>query len=366
MVQSCAFRPARTDCQKDLPVPMFCPPIPSSAVPRPRAGTWILLLGALLVAGCSPYKIAGDQLMKFGEKAIMPHELAGNDLGIGCVAATSFAAPGMAFERVGTDVNQIGILLELTAGVCSEFDALDHELAYLRAMHAENPLAAEDARIAQKRAHAVAAARQFRAYNRFLAHYGDIREGHCPKLRTDFDQLVFMVGLLAGMQAMINDAQAGQVNGVPRDIAPKVGHMVACVDSKKWWDVPRGVQAALWQIVPMLAPPDVQPMKTIEEVAHTGEQDGVRLGHVIWAMTAFSGGDKDTTRRAIRDFVAAGKRFHQNEKYRILDVISGDVMLAISDRMWSEAVGYRTPMGALGTFWDDTPVNANIDDLLSP
>ena len=41
-------------------------------------------------------------------------------------------------------------------------------------------------------------------------------------------------------------------------------------------------------------------------------------------------------------------------------------MLAISDRMWSEAVGYRTPMGALGTFWDDTPVNANIDDLLSP
>ncbi|MFZ5722535.1 MAG: hypothetical protein ACOY33_02625 [Pseudomonadota bacterium] len=338
---------------------------PTAVVMPVHARLCALLLAALLAAGCSPYKFAGDQLMKFGEKEIFPHELAGNDLEIGCVAATGFTIPAIAFERVGTNVDQIGILLQLTSGVCTEFEGLEHELTYLRAMYAEKPFLAQDARIAQKRAHALAAQRQYLAYQRFLNHYGDLKEGQCPKFRKDFDELVFMVGLLAGMQAMINDAQAGQFNNVPRDIAPKVGYLVNCIDSAKWWDVPRAVQAALWHIAPMLAPPGVEPMKTLEEVARRGERDGVRLGHVIWAMTAYSGGDKATTRKALRDFAAAGKRFRQNAEYRILDTISRDVMLALSDRMWTEATGHRTPHGALGTFWDDpAPPAPKVDDDL--
>lgn len=335
---------------------------------RPRlllsARACTLLVCALLAAGCSPYKFAGDQLFKFGEKAIMPHELAGTDLGIGCRAATAFTAPGMAFERVGTDINQMSVLLLVTAGVCTELSALEHELTYLRAAHAQNPLMAQDARIAQKRAHALAARRQYAGYLRFMKHYKNPAEGRCPKLKTEFDELVFMVGLLGGVQAVINDAQAGQFNSVPRDIAPLVGHLSNCLDSEKWWDLPLAVRAAMWSILPMLAPEGVEPMKILEQVAHRGERDGVRLGHLVWAMTAYASGDQATTRRALRDFAASTPRYTQNAQYRILDTIAGDVMLSVSDRMWSEAVGHRTPMGALGTFWDDRPVQADISDLL--
>ncbi|MFZ5757140.1 MAG: hypothetical protein ACOY3X_09570 [Pseudomonadota bacterium] len=324
-----------------------------------------LMLAALLAAGCSPYKFAGDQIMKLGKKVIVPHELAGSDLGIGCRAATAWAAPGMAFERVGTDVNQMSVLLLVTAGVCTEVDAVEYELAYLRAAHAQNPLAAQDARAEQKRAHALAARRQYDGYLRFMKHYRNPAEGKCPKLRTDFDELVFLVGLLGGVQAVINDAQASQTVNVPRDIAPLVGHLSECVDSDKWWDLPLAVRAAMWSILPMLAPPDVEPAKILEEVAHRGEREGVRLGHVVWAMSAWSGGDKATTRRAIRDFAQAGTRFTPNQEYRILDTIAGEIMLTISDRMWTEAVGHRTPMNGLGTFWDDTPaILPNVDDLL--
>lgn len=320
----------------------------------------------LLLAACSPYKVAGDQLMKFSKNVIMPHELAGTDIGIGCRAVMAWTAPGISFENVGTDVNQIAILLYLTSGVCNEFHALESELTFLRAMHAQQPLAGQDARTAQKRALAVSAARQYAGYKRFIAHYGVPREGHCPTFKTDFDELVFMIGLLSGVQAMVNDAQTGQFVSVPRDIAPSVNHMVKCINSDKWWDLPLGVQAALWHVAPMFAPDGVEPMEILERVAIRGEKDGVRLGHVIWAMAALNSGDTATAKRAIREFVAAGDRFTRSDQYRILDVIANDIMLAISDRIWSEQAGYRTPMLALGTFPDDPPrlTPGGIDDLL--
>jgi hypothetical protein len=323
-----------------------------------------LLLGAL--SACSPYKVAGDQLMKFSERVIVPHELSGTDLGIGCRAVLSWTAPGIAFENVGTDVNRIGILLLLTAGVCNEFNALESELTLLRAMRAQDPYTGLDARIAQKRALAVAARRQYASYQRFITQYGEPKEGHCPKFRNDFDELVFMIGMLAGVQAMINDAQTGQFVSVPRDIAPAISHLVSCIDGEKWWDLPLGVRAAIWHTVPLLAPPDVDAMEILERVARRGEKDGVRLGHVIWALAALNGGDMATTKRAIREFAAAEGRFTQSEKYRILDVIAGEILLAVSDRIWTERAGYRTPMRALGTFPDDPPkfTAGGIDDLL--
>jgi len=39
----------------------------------------------------------------------------------------------------------------------------------------------------------------------------------------------------------------------------------------------------------------------------------------------------------------------------------------VSDRLWTEATGSRTPVGGLGTFWDDAPKavpSFDIDDLL--
>ena len=44
-----------------------------------------------------------------------------------------------------------------------------------------------------------------------------------------------------------------------------------------------------------------------------------------------------------------------------------DMIVAISDRLWMENTGHRTPMGQLGTFWDDEKEaveTMDLDDLL--
>ena len=78
-----------------------------------------------------------------------------------------------------------------------------------------------------------------------------------------------------------------------------------------------------------------------------------------------SKGDDAHLRKAIRDFAANDKKI--NPEYRMMDVMAGSIISGISDRMWTEATGRRTPLGGLGTFWDDAAKSQptmNIDDLL--
>lgn len=326
----------------------------------------LLLLAALAVAGCSPYKLVGDQVMRFGEKAIMPAALADDDPDIACKAAEAFTAATLSFDGVGTDVRRMAVLLYTADGVCAEGDAFEAELDYLRGLAQRDPARAADARIRQKRAHELAARRQYRAWQQFVATYGDLQEGQCPKrFRDTFDETVFLVGLVAGVQAVLNDAQVGQAVGVPRDIAPRAAHLSVCLDADKWWNVPLSIRAALWAILPAAAPEGVEPMALLEQNARAGAAQGVRLGHVVWAMSAHSSGDAATARRAIRDF-AAQKPGQIDPEHRLLDRIAEGVMLALSDRIWTEATGVRTPVGGLGTFPDDPPAApaADIDDLL--
>lgn len=319
-----------------------------------------------LASGCSPYKIAGDQMMKFSEKEMVPYLLGFDDTAMGCASGEALTPLLMTFEAVGSNPNQMAIMVYTAAALCAEEDALEHELRYLRAASQGNITEAQDARIAQKRAHALAARRQYTSYQRFVKYYGEPPAGKCPdELDSDFDQLMFLVGLISGVQAALNDAQSDQAVGVPRDIAAKVERLAACVDSKKWWGLPQGIRAALWNTLPMIAPPGAKPMETLARVAKQGEQQGVRLGHAMWALAAYGNGDKELVKNIVRDFAAAGKTAKLDPNFRMLDMMAEQMILATSDRMWTEATGTRTPMGGLGTFWDDKPKSAgNIDDLL--
>lgn len=319
-----------------------------------------------LLTACSPYKIAGDQMIKFSKKEMVPYLLTFDDTRMGCAAGESLTPLLMTFEAVGSKPDQLAIMVYVAAGMCAETTALEEELRYMRASSQQNIAEAQDARIAQKRAHELAARRQYTAYQRFIKHYGEMNQGKCSaKLDDDFDQLMYLVGLVAGLQSALNDAQSGQAVGVPRDIAAKVERMAACVDSNKWWGLPQGIRAALWNILPMIAPEGSKPMETLARVAKQGERQGVRLGHAMWALSAYGNGDKQLTKNIIRDFAAASRTAKLDPNFRMMDAMASEMMLAMSDRLWTEATGTRTPMGGLGTFWDDKPKSAgNIDDLL--
>ena len=224
---------------------------------------------------------------------------------------------------------------------------------------------AQDARIEQKRWSAVAAQRQFKAYNHMVESFGNVKDGECPKMKTDFDEMVWMVGNISGVQAVLNDGASDGAVGVPRDIAAKVERNMKCLDNDKWWGVPRGTRAAVWNLLPMLAPPNADAWAELEASAKSGFDSGIRLGSALYAMSAFSKGNDERLRKAVRDYAANDNNLDPD--YALLDAIAGFIILGISDREWTENTGKRTPIGGIGTFWDDqskSGSSVNIDDLL--
>ena len=82
-------------------------------------------------------------------------------------------------------------------------------------------------------------------------------------------------------------------------------------------------------------------------------------------MAAYGNGDKEMTKAIIRDFAASSKTAKLDPNFKMMDAMAAQMIIGMSDRLWTEATGTRTPMGELGTFWDDKPKSAgNIDDLL--
>src|SRR5690606_40769882 len=111
---------------------------------------------------------------------------------------------------------------------------------------------AKDARIREKRAFAVAAQRQYQAYQHMVAEFGAPGE-QCTKLSKS-EQIYWVLGNLAGMQAVMSDLRAGSVVNVPKDIAMKTVRGLQCVDNQRWWGLPQALQGGAWIMMPDNAP----------------------------------------------------------------------------------------------------------------
>jgi hypothetical protein len=82
-------------------------------------------------------------------------------------------------------------------------------------------------------------------------------------------------------------------------------------------------------------------------------ESGVRLAQAIEVVIADGSGNEERLRDAIRRHAQSVKTMPSNPQYRMLDIVANQQVLAVSDRLWTEATGSRTPIGGLGTFWDD-------------
>ena len=159
--------------------------------------------------------------------------LASNDVGMGCSMAEAFTPFLLSFSRVTTPPDQLAILFYLVAGSCTEFQAHEQELRYLRAIYAKNSIEAQDARIAQQRFLQLAARRQLTGYYALLSAMSE-PGGKCPEFSADNDEFYWLVGLLDGIQATINDIASGGQVEVPMDIAAKVGRGAGCLDTERY------------------------------------------------------------------------------------------------------------------------------------
>ncbi len=311
------------------------------------------------------YKGTGNAMISYAEDQGVPYMLAADDVALSCSMVESFTPFLLSFSQVTAPPDQLAILFYLMAGNCTEFKAWEEELRYLRAVYAKNSIEAQDARIAQQRFLGLAARRQLTGYHYLTKAF--VEPGpECPEFSSDNDEFYWLVGLINGIQAIINDIASGGTADVPMDIATKVGRGASCLNNEKWWGAPDAIQAAIWITIPGNRPTDQNPEKILDNSIHMGLEQGIRIPQVIATQVYLGLGQIEQVKNIIRNHdrlkVTAATQTHA-----ILNQVSNLQIQAISDRLWTKATGKRTPLGKLGTFWDD-PKKAvetiDIDELL--
>lgn len=98
-----------------------------------------------------------------------------------------------------------------------------------------------------------------------------------------------------------------------------------------------------------------------------GEEAGIRLPHAMYALSAVGKDDNARVRDAIRRFANVKEGFKPNAQYALVDSLAGFIVMSLSDKLWTEGAGTRTPPGSLGKFWDEkveAPEGVDVGDLL--
>lgn len=322
-----------------------------------------LAASALTLGGCALIQsnVAGTTL-SIMEDGFTPPVLTLSDVEMGCNFATVNTPLVGAARNFYSDPSLMETVLLSSAGVCAENQAIVEETRYMRASRDKRSDEALDARINQKRLLATAADRQYTAFMRMKTKleqkYYFKFGAECPRFVRDFDEMAYLLGSVAGLQAMQNDIASQQAVGVPTDIAPQVERAMNCLDNVKWWGVPQAARAVVWSIIPGADEgKDVQ--GTFDTAMGIGETKGVRLAHVMAATAAQSTDNKPRLRSVIKRFSKI-ENFKPSTEYRLLDAIAASQITNISDRMWTQNAGTRTPVGSLGKFWDEK-TDSNID-----
>ena len=178
----------------------------------------------------------------------------------------------------------------------------------------------------------------------------------------------YMVGLLLGVQAFQADFNLG-AGVVPGDIVAKVMSGMTCLDSDEFWGLPAAV-LSMTEIMLAGAGGDKVALEVgytkLAKAAAVGERSGVRMVHALQATLYAMQGNEERARQVIRDHMQSKKEIPANPDYKLMDEMSTRQIKLISDKMWTQATGQRTPYGKLGSFWDDkrTGSGLDIDELL--
>lgn len=338
----------------------------------------LMLVGLLVLqlSGCSKlYRMQTNMTLRFVENRLIPPVLASRDIDMACMSGVSqaplFISIGQSAERA--DYFQLAGLLISTASICADQQELESDLRAYRASRNGSIEVAKDALYEQQRWATLSAERQYRAYR----YYGEYLKKHkqpmigdgCPKFQRDFDEMIYMLTLMTGMQAVANDIKGKSQVGVPTDIAAKVDRGMSCLNNEKWFGVPLATQAAIWNILPGAGAGE-DPWQTLEQSIVIGERKGVRLTHALYVLSAYIQDDKDKLRQGLRRFAATkeDEKFKPNQVFGMFDAIGEHLVISIADRYWAENTGTRMPAGGLSRFWDDaqglaTP-GIDISDLL--
>ena len=329
----------------------------------------------LLLAGCSAnpiYSTTGVVLSGYSEGEATPYVLQMSDPKMACSLGEGIDPLLYSFSRVTSAPDTTGSLLMLLAGNCMEYRAWEAELDYLRADFEGNVPAAKDAREQAKRLNAKTAERRLRSFQRAMAAYEfdpAAEPLECPFLFNDQDELTFLLGLLTGMQAIVNDANSGALAGIPRNIAPQAERAASCLNNEKWGGLPNAVRALVWLLLPDTRPalsPD--PWFVLDHSSKLGVEAGMRASMALEAVAAETFGRPEVLAETIAEYAESEGQVDVWDEYRLVDEIAGGVIRFASDKHWTANYGYRTPQTFFGKMSPkrdtDNVETMSLDDLL--
>lgn len=322
--------------------------------------TIFLLVSAVTLAMNS----AGKILVGFVEDHAVPYVLKTDDVAMGCVMSEALTLLIPSLDQMNASPYKLAVMFDFLSGSCAEFKAREEELRYIRAIHVKNVTEAQDARILQKRFLNLAARRQLKGYLNLELAFPEMPGNMCPEFTSWNDEFYWLVGLMDGLQAVLNDLASEGSAKVPLDISLKVGRGASCLDNKRWWGLPDAIQAAIWISFPGHKPVAIEPLSLLDQAVETGLQQGMRISQVIAAKIHIGLGNSERVKEIIRSNVQTRSKVSANPDFLFLDQVANIQLQAISDYMWTEATGKRTPIGGLGTFWDDPKSTEDIIDII--
>lgn len=319
-----------------------------------------LAVSFVALTGCKAtlYSLTGDIITGYVADSVMPYVMGASDSDLACNTGVGLGGFALSFERVTDHTDRSGLVVWVSAALCAEAQARDAEIAHLVLLKAGRTAEAEDARIREKRLRTLAAGRYYEAWKKLVAAFGE-PGATCPNLDSGADQAMYLLGLLGGVQAVLNDRGSGGMLGVPLDIPRLATQGARCLKDDAWWSMPSAMNAAVWTSVPGTAPAGIDPWAKLEGAALAGEKVGMRLPRAIQLEMLSGQGMNDEVNRALKASVESMKTMPSNPEFRVLDINAQMMVRHVSDRIWVSKKGFRTPEGALGTLPGES---AQVDD----
>lgn len=301
-----------------------------------------------------------------------PRTMAAGDLGEACASGEALASTLSGFAKGGNAVSEAMVSVAQSSAMCVDPVVWDAELAYLRAIRAGDVAAAKDALAVSQRAHALAGQRSWQVWKWLERGYGlpetaeDGTVTACPKLpkgHDGMDELIYLLGLSAGVTAVLHDNASGGQVGVPMSIPATVVRASSCFDDARWWGVPTAMRASVMALMPDAPGVTENPWVTMDKAFAKGDEAAVRLASAFRAQTAAALDKPELVRKAIREHAASLAARPADARWTLLDRHATAIVRHESDKIWTSLVGHRTPSGALGTFPDDAAPAEDVLDL---
>ena len=325
----------------------------------PSCRSFFPVIAALAIAtgGCN----IGRTVDKLTLKRLAPGMLANGDVGMACTSGGALSPPVIALGRRSggaKEPRKTAALTLIAAGMCSEREVwrvgLRRERLLYMVKNGGSPslgTAMQDLSIVGQRFEGEAA-RNLQAYERVVDVYGaPTADGACPSRLRHYDQLLFLLGMTAGLLAVIHDIRAGHSANVSLAIPPRVVEGVRCLDDELWWALPSAIEASVAVSIPGQGDPMVDSWAALDAAAMRGDRAGVWLARALQVQATVSAGRLEHVWRAIEAHGAALRQGPSaaDADYGLLNAYASEMIRYQSDVLWIAATGSRTPLGMLGS-----------------